>query len=387
MHSKIDDKVDLLEELDNISKIHLLQRDDIDELMMQFSTRIVKTLRIERMSAWLLDKNNTSLISIGEYDTRTKLMKRETILKIQDYPLYFEGLIQNKIIIAPNIYTHELTREFTKVYSIPNEIISLLDIPLRINGKLIGVMCFEKTGIKEKLFTSSEQSFAFSCATVFASTMEARKRRAVQTQLDQALAEKDMLMREMNHRINNNFGILISLIRLKKTEPIGGELNDFLNEYEQRIQSIKKIHDLLIQTNSYTTVNLSDYMSELLAEFKNSYPEISEQLTDVIEFSNLEVASKIAMNLGLITSEILINSLKYSLHKSERNEVQLAFKISASNNLELTISDSGAKFDFDAPEYNQKLGLSIIRELAENLGMQASFPNENNGTYQFSLKL
>jgi two-component sensor histidine kinase len=383
----IDDEVDLLEELDNISKIHLLQRDDIDELMLQFSTRIAKTLRIERISAWLLNKHKTALISVGEYDTRTKAMKRETILKKEDYPLYFEGLVENKIIIAPNIYTNELTREFTKAYSIPNEIISLLDIPLRINGKLIGVMCFEKTGMKEKFFTPSEQSFAFSCATVFASTMEARKRRAVQVKLDQALLEKDMLMREMNHRINNNFGILISLIRLKKTEPIGVELSDFLNEYEQRIQSIKKIHDLLIQTNSYTTVNLSDYMSELLTEFKNSYPEIGEQLTDVIEFSELQVASKIAMNLGLITSEILINSLKYSLHKSEKNAVLLTFKISLSNQLELTISDSGAKFDFDAPKYNQKLGLSIIRELAENLGMQATFPNESNGTYHFTLNL
>lgn len=383
----IEDQVDLLAELDNISKIHVLQRDDIDELMLQFSTRIVKTLRIERISAWILDKNNTSLISIGEYDSRTKLMKRESVLRKEDFPKYFEGLIENKIIIAPNIYTHSLTKELTRVYSIPNEIISLLDVPLRINGKLIGVMCFEKTGTREKFFTPSEQSFAFSCATVFASNMEARKRRAIQHKLDKALAEKDMLMREMNHRINNNFGILISLIRLKKMEDIGDELHDFLNEYEQRIQSIKKIHDLLIQCNSYTTVNLSDYMTELITEFKNSYPEISSQLTDIIELSDLEVASKIAMNLGLITSEILINSLKYSLHKNGQNTVVLNFRINQANELELNISDTGAKFDFNAPEYNQKLGLSIIRELAESLGMQATFPNQTTGTYQFRLAL
>lgn len=383
----IEDQIDLLAELDDISRIHILKRDDIDELMLQFSTRIVRTLQIERISAWILDKNETALISIGEYDSRTKLMKRETVLRREDFPIYFEGLIENKIILAPNIYTHSLTKELSKVYSIPNEIISLLDIPLRINGKLIGVMCFEKTGNKEKHFTPGEQSFALSCATVFASNMEARKRRAIQHKLDNALAEKDMLMREMNHRINNNFGILISLIRLKKLEPIGNELQDFLNEYEQRIQSIKKIHDLLIQCNSYTTVNLSDYMTELVTEFKNSYPEISAQLTDIIELSDLEVASKIAMNLGLITSEILINSLKYSLHKNNKNAVVLNFRINTENVLELNISDTGAKFDFDAPEYNQKLGLSIIRELAENLGMEANFPSQANGTYQFKLAL
>ena len=226
MHT-INEQIDLLSELDNISKIHIIERDDIDELMFQFSTRIVRSLRIERISAWILDKKQEALISIGEYDHRTKKMAKETILRKNDFPIYFDALIENKIIIAPNIYTHELTKEFTKLYSTPNNIISLLDVPLRIDGKLIGVLCFEKTGDKEKDFSPAEQSFAFSCGTVLASNLEARKRRAVQYHLDKVLDEKDMLMREMNHRINNNFGILISLIRLKKNENIGQELKDF----------------------------------------------------------------------------------------------------------------------------------------------------------------
>lgn len=386
MHS-IDDQVDLLSELDNISKIHILQRDDIEHLMWEFSTRIVRTLRIERISAWLLDKNHEALISVGEYDSRTHEMRKETVLRKRDFPIYFEGLIENKLIIAPDIYTHELTQEFTKLYAKPNNIISLLDVPLRINGKVIGVMCFEKTGEKSKVFTPAEQSFAFSCATVFASNLEARKRRAVQHHLDQVLAEKDMLMREMNHRINNNFSILISLIRLRKNEDIGGELKDFLLEYEQRIQSIKKIHDLLIQSNSYTTVNLSDYISELLTEFKNSYPEIAGQINDAVELSDFHVASKVALNLGLIVSEILINALKYSLIKSEKHLIQINFRIDASKKLELTVSDSGADFDFEAQENNAKLGLSLIRELADNLNMESVFPTKEQGTYSFRLQL
>jgi len=385
MHT-IEQQIDLLSELDNISKIHIIERDGIDELMLQFSTRIVKSLRIERISAWILDKKQEALISIGEYDDRTKKMAKETVLRKNDFPIYFEALIENKIIIAPNIYTHELTKEFSKIYATPNDIISLLDVPLRIDGKLIGVLCFEKTGSKEKSFAPAEQSFAFSCATVLASNLEARKRRAVQHHLDRALEEKDMLMREMNHRINNNFGILISLIRLKKNENIGQELKDFLAEYEQRIQSIKKIHDLLISCNSYTTVNIAQYLDELVSEFKVSYPEIDSQLNVNIEHVPVEVASKIAMNIGLIISEILINSLKYSLHESANNQVDFDFH-STTNSLTLTITDSGAKFDFNAPSNNQKLGLSIIRELAESLDMESIFPTKTSGVYQFRLKL
>ena len=378
----IDDQIDLLAELDNISRIHIIERDDIDQLIWEFSTRIVKTLRIERISAWIMDQKQESLISIGEYDQRTKKMTKETVLRKADFPKYFEGLIENKIIIAPNIYTHELTKEFSKLYSKPNNIISLLDVPLRIDGKLIGVLCFEKTGDIEKEFTSTEQSFAFSCGTVLASNLEARKRRAVQFHLDKALEEKDMLIREMNHRINNNFGILISLIRLKKNENIGQELKDYLSEYEQRIQSIKKIHDLLITCNSYTTVNISRYVDELVSEFKISYPEIDGQLAINIQESSLEVASKVAMNLGLIISEILINSLKYSLHQSAKHNVDLSLTISNSA-ITLRVEDTGAKFDFNAPDKNQKLGLSIIRELADSLNMQCEFPTKSSGVYQF----
>lgn len=385
MHT-IDDQIDLLSELDNISKIHIIERDDIDQLMWEFFTRIVKSLRIERISAWILDQKQESLISMGEYDQRTRKLTKETILKKSDYPAYFEGLIENKFIIAPNIYSHELTREFTKLYSTPNNIISLLDVPLRIDGKLIGVLCFEKTGDKEKVFTPAEQSFALSCATLLASSLEARKRRAVQHHLDRVLLEKDMLMREMNHRINNNFGILISLIRLRKSESIGQELKDFLAEYEQRIQSIKKIHDLLISCNSYTTVNIARYIDELVTEFKISYPEIESQLTVNIKQTPVEVASRVAMNIGLIISEILINSLKYSLHESADHEVELEL-VSAPESITLRITDTGAKFDFHSPDNNQKLGLSIIRELAESLDMRSQFPTKSSGTYLFTLKL
>ncbi|MBK7669200.1 MAG: sensor histidine kinase [Sphingobacteriaceae bacterium] len=93
-----------------------------------------------------------------------------------------------------------------------------MDIPLRIGGELVGVMCYEKTGKVERVFNEKEQTFAFSIALVFASNLEARQRRAVQTKLEVALKEKDLLIKEINHRVKNNFSILISLMRLSKSQ-------------------------------------------------------------------------------------------------------------------------------------------------------------------------
>ena len=73
-----------------------------------------------------------------------------------------------------------------------NDIVSLMDIPIRIGGELVGVMCFEQTGKKEREFTKEEQTFAFSISLVFASNLEARARRALQSKLEDALKEKDL---------------------------------------------------------------------------------------------------------------------------------------------------------------------------------------------------
>jgi hypothetical protein len=88
----LDHNINLLEELDNISKIHILERDDIDVMMIEFAKRIVKTMRIERMSVWLFNPEKTAIISMGEYDARNKSFKKDSILSKSDFPKYFKSL-------------------------------------------------------------------------------------------------------------------------------------------------------------------------------------------------------------------------------------------------------------------------------------------------------
>lgn len=72
----LDKSVNLLEELDSISKIHFLKRDDIDDIMIEFSKRILVALKIERISVWLFNTDKTAIISAGEYDLRSRAFKK-----------------------------------------------------------------------------------------------------------------------------------------------------------------------------------------------------------------------------------------------------------------------------------------------------------------------
>lgn len=379
-------EINLLEELNSLSKIHFLKPDDVDAIMEDFAKRILLCLRIERMNVWLFNQDHSALISIGEYDTRTKQFSKNNILLKKDYPTYFKALVANEIIIAEDIRTHQLTKEFSKDYAILNDIYTLLDIPLRISGELVGVMCYEKTS-NRKLFTNEEVKFCLSVSFVMASNLESRKRRAVQEKLENALHEKDLLLKEINHRVKNNFSILISLMRLKKSRVKSDESRSLLEEYEHRIFSMLKIHDMLEKNNKYSKLNISDYIKELIVEFRVSYPQINHNFKIDVNYIDFLISTKKAIHLGLIVSEILLNSIKYASATVKNYEVLVHLKQISEKEIELKIGDNGTGFDFAALSSKHTLGLDLIKELAESLDLNASYPTKEHSYYTFDFTL
>ena len=378
----IDKEINLLEELDNISKIHFLDRDEIETIMLDLSKKILVALRIERMSVWLFNHEKTELVSVGEYDSRTKLFSKNSILRKKDYPIYFKALNANKVIYAEDIYSHPDTSEFTENYAKSNDICSLLDIPLRISGELIGVLCYEKVKVK-KAFSQNDISFCFSISFVMASNFETRKRRAAQHHLEIALQEKDLLIREINHRVKNNLSILISLMRLTKTRVEHDESRILLSEYEQRIFSMLKIHDMLNKHNQYSEVNLSDYIRELIVECRITYPEINHNLIVNIDYVDELISTKQAIHVGLIISEILLNSIKYAANKTPDYKIIVTFS-EVNDVMELIIGDNGGGFDFNEELAKKTLGLALIKDLGESLNINYIFPTKNNCYYSLT---
>ncbi|MDX2173925.1 MAG: histidine kinase dimerization/phosphoacceptor domain -containing protein [Bacteroidota bacterium] len=382
----INQEVNLLEELDSLSQLHSLKRDDIDTMMLDLAKRILPSLKIERINVWLFNQEKSALISIGEYDSRSKIFTKDNILKQNDFPNYFKALEKNKIILAEDIYTHPYTAEFNELYSKPNNICSLLDIPIRISGELIGVMCYEKTG-KIKKFTNDEISFCLSVALVLASNLEARKRRVVQEKLEIALNEKDLLMREINHRVKNNLSVLISLMRISKLNVSTPESKNLLEEYEQRIFSMLKIHDMLTKNNQFLNISLSDYIKELIVEFRVTYPQINHCFDVEIAWLDSLISTKKAIHLGLIVSEILLNSIKHASQNTNNYQVIIQLSQIDNKTVVLKIGDSGKGFDFENALNQKTMGIPLIHDLAVSLDLKAIYPTKNYCYYIFEFDI
>ncbi|GIV28293.1 MAG: hypothetical protein KatS3mg027_2107 [Bacteroidia bacterium] len=305
----------ILDEIDSLSKISVSEEsngDGILQFMYEFASRVTDFLNIERINVWLLNKNQDAIFSIAEYDKRTNEFSHHTWIYEKDVPNYFRHLKEDKIILAPNIHEHPTTFEFSNNYAKQYDVVSLMDIPLRLNGKLIGVMCFEKTGKIPRTFNELEQTFAISLSQLALAQIENNSRKIIQKKLEEALKEKELLIKELNHRVKNNFSVLVSLLRLSK-ENIKKEKEEIFDTFEHQVFSMLKVHELLLESDKHNVINIPVYLKKLAEEFLSSYSEFKNHLHFNIPEINFEISAKQSIHLGLIITEIFLNSIKYCI--------------------------------------------------------------------------
>ena len=373
---------DLLQELDSISKIHTLKRDDIGDIMHEFSKRIVCALKIERISAWLFDSEKSAMYSIGEYDLRTSSFSKDSVLAYSDYKKYIENLFNNEIIIANNVLTDERLTELKTNYSVPNNVISLMDVPMRMEGEIIGVVCFEKTGAQERIFTHEDQFFALCISNVFSSTLEARKRRAVQFRLNQELAQKELFLKEIKHRIKNNLSVVSGLVRLQSERSLDNYHRELFLDCSNRIESIATMYDVIKNTENIQEVNFKQYIISLITKIEETY---KYQLVKVnYSIPNIELKVDLAVNISLIINEVITNSYKHAFDIDSNAKIEI--KITAKNNtMTILITDNGR--GFGTMQIRDSLGMGIIEGLVQQINGQYTYNGENGSHFQLSFNL
>ena len=144
-----------------------------------------------------------------------------------------------------------------------------------------------------------------------------------------------------------------------------------------------KIQELLYQTENYTSINLSDYVSELINEFKRSYPEVSNQVKTFIYPLSFNLPSKTALHLGLIITEILLNSIKHAYPFTLNYTLEINLDRKDHESFLLQIQDNGKGFDFFEQLKSNSLGLPLIYDLVKDEQITTSFPDKKNNRYQF----
>ena len=205
---------------------------------------------------------------------------------------------------------------------------------------------------------------------VIGSIMDITARKNSESSLRQSLHEKDILLREVHHRVKNNMQIIVSLLRMQSSTIDNPEIVALLQESKNRILSMAMIHEKLYRTDNLVSVNLLEYLdslaSTIISDFSANEGDIS---LDMVCDPTIEMTIDAGIPLGLIINELLTNSFKHGFSTQKKGTISLHVLHLEPEWLDVTYKDSGKGLpEGFVLENCDSLGMQLI----QNLVFQAS---------------
>ena len=194
--------------------------------------------------------------------------------------------------------------------------------------------------------------------------------------LQQLLQDKEWLLKEIHHRVKNNLQIVISLLNTQSAYLDSEVALAAIQESQHRMRSISLIHQKLYQSDNVASIDMFDYISDLIAYLEESFSTEGNVEYDLqVEPMLLDVAQ--AVPVGLILNEAVTNSIKYAFKGLKKCRILIALDEDAQGAIRLTIADNGCGLapGFD-PAQSNSLGMSLMFGLSKQLG--GDFKVENN---------
>ncbi|NQT24005.1 DUF3365 domain-containing protein [candidate division KSB1 bacterium] len=209
--------------------------------------------------------------------------------------------------------------------------------------------------------------------------------------LKSLLKEKEMLIKEVHHRVKNNFAVVSSLLGLQSRDIHDTEVKAMFMQSRDRINSMALLHERLYQSQDLTHINFSEYLGTLADDLVKAYESDSDRISTVIEVDDIVLDVNKVLPCGLIVNELISNALKYGFPKSrtDKGQIKVSFQKINGNEVELAVMDNGVGLpdDFDI-EKSPSLGLQLVTMMAEGqLGGKLKVSGKGGAKFQIQFPL
>lgn len=202
---------------------------------------------------------------------------------------------------------------------------------------------------------------------------------------DRLLREKDVLLQEVHHRVNNNLQIVCSLLSMQSDSANDAPLASALRESQRRVHSMAMIHEMLYASSNLSDIDFAEYIRALAAEVFSSYGLDPARVQLAFELQPLLFEIGRAIPCGLILNELLSNALKYAFPDGRTGQIRVSLQ-QHEFHIELIVEDNGAGLpETYSPNEAKSLGLRIVNTLTRQLG--ASIEITSNRGAHFVLRL
>jgi two-component sensor histidine kinase len=206
-------------------------------------------------------------------------------------------------------------------------------------------------------------------------------RRTLEREKDELLRQKDFLLEEMNHRINNSLQIIASILLLKAQTVQSEDTRRHLRDAHERVMAVATVQEQLHPTPFGAAIEVKDYLTRLCESLAASMILDGQQVSLRVEAGEGSMTSEQAVSMGLIATELVINALKHAFPGNAKGEIVVHFESSAGG-WHLAISDNGVGVSGHSPEAPVRIGLgtSIVEALTRQLGGRVTTSAASPGT-------
>ncbi len=203
-------------------------------------------------------------------------------------------------------------------------------------------------------------------------TIALLKRKQADKIVKASLAEKEVLIHEIHHRVKNNLQVVSGLLSMQAKSATDDKVRDALLESERRIEVMARVHDNLYLSDDLSHINTRSYLGAIVSDLERSYIGGSSHVDFYVDVDDIDLKVSHAISIGQIVSELISNSIKHAFPNKRNGKVTVSLKQRGEKTIELSVGDNGiGLFTENAASLSslpKRLGLRLVNQLADSLG-------------------
>jgi hypothetical protein len=218
-------------------------------------------------------------------------------------------------------------------------------------------------------------------SAIYINIIDITEQKKNESLLESSLAEKEILLREIHHRVKNNLQIISSLLVLQEQYVKDEKILDIFKDFQSRIKVMALIHQALYNSENLNKIYLSKYIKNLVNNLFIVYSANSKQIKLQLNIEDIEFSLDKAIPCGLIINELVSNSLKHAFSKNEEGKINVSLKKTKDDRILLEVYDNGIGFPEDVDYKNSDtVGLKLISTITKQMDGKISI-EKNKGTH------
>lgn len=209
-------------------------------------------------------------------------------------------------------------------------------------------------------------------------------------QITKSLREKEVLLKEVHHRVKNNLQVISSLLNLQSGYVLDEHAQEMFKDTQGRIRSMAYVHEALYLSENLAMINISEHIEKLVRSIRQSYSDISGTVEINVYAEPIYIGIDIAVPCGLIINELVSNAFKHAFPPSYKGtgHVDITFRKAHDNSLEIIVKDNGAGLPENIEiETAESLGLRLVHILAtDQLGGNVHVTRTKGTTFKIQFE-